>query len=148
MIRRPPRSTRTDTLFPYTTLFRSVLALDRDRRGGRVGRAAELEARNVELFVEVKGAALIAEPAAVVRRDADFLRELVEARHIVLALRLERDQPRSRFGPEDGAEAAVAVAAAAEIAVPIGGYRVGGDRPGIIFDVAPGVRSDRGPMGK
>src|SRR3546814_15350464 len=28
MIRRPPRSTRTDTLFPYTTLFRS------DRRGG------------------------------------------------------------------------------------------------------------------
>src|SRR3546814_1707033 len=27
MIRRPPRSTRTDTLFPYTTLFRSLLAL-------------------------------------------------------------------------------------------------------------------------
>src|SRR3546814_13763824 len=25
MIRRPPRTTRTDTLFPYTTLFRSVL---------------------------------------------------------------------------------------------------------------------------
>src|SRR3546814_2001585 len=25
MIRRPPRSTRTDTLFPYTTLFRSLL---------------------------------------------------------------------------------------------------------------------------
>src|SRR3546814_19202512 len=29
MIRRPPRSTRTDTLFPYTTLFRSLpLAID------------------------------------------------------------------------------------------------------------------------
>src|SRR3546814_9054814 len=26
MIRRPPRSTRTDTLFPYTTLFRSIVA--------------------------------------------------------------------------------------------------------------------------
>src|SRR3546814_5803443 len=26
MIRRPPRSTRTDTLFPYTTLFRSAIA--------------------------------------------------------------------------------------------------------------------------
>src|SRR6056297_3898815 len=26
MIRRPPRSTRTDTLFPYTTLFRSACA--------------------------------------------------------------------------------------------------------------------------
>src|SRR3546814_5007701 len=39
MIRRPPRSTRTDTLFPYTTLFRS--GRDRCRRrtrmGGRVG---------------------------------------------------------------------------------------------------------------
>src|SRR3546814_10788978 len=28
MIRRPPRSTRTDTLFPYTTLFRSNLDAD------------------------------------------------------------------------------------------------------------------------
>src|SRR3546814_10746845 len=28
MIRRPPRSTRTDTLFPYTTLFRSVVAFE------------------------------------------------------------------------------------------------------------------------
>src|SRR3546814_16622432 len=28
MIRRPPRSTRTDTLFPYTTLFRSVGKFD------------------------------------------------------------------------------------------------------------------------
>src|SRR3546814_14138302 len=27
MIRRPPRSTRTDPLFPYTTLFRSVVAI-------------------------------------------------------------------------------------------------------------------------
>src|SRR3546814_18201557 len=31
MLRRPPRSTRTDTLFPYTTLFRSLLsAVDPD----------------------------------------------------------------------------------------------------------------------
>src|SRR3546814_18544344 len=28
MIRRPPRSTRTDTLFPYTTLFRSAFLFD------------------------------------------------------------------------------------------------------------------------
>src|SRR3546814_5214203 len=31
MIRRPPRSTRTDTLFPYTTLFRSLLGRQRVR---------------------------------------------------------------------------------------------------------------------
>src|SRR3546814_13272327 len=30
MIRRPPRSTRTDTLFPYTTLFRSTVAVARE----------------------------------------------------------------------------------------------------------------------
>src|SRR3546814_5567860 len=36
MIRRPPRSTRTDTLFPYTTLFRSrERQLCRQRRQGR-----------------------------------------------------------------------------------------------------------------
>src|SRR3546814_5147565 len=33
MIRRPPRSTRTDTLFPYPTLFRSVLAIGTSARG-------------------------------------------------------------------------------------------------------------------
>src|SRR3546814_19482447 len=54
MIRRPPRSTRTDTLFPYTTLFRAALHLRdgaddlldlvavtaREVDGGAFGRAA------------------------------------------------------------------------------------------------------------
>src|SRR3546814_7466851 len=40
MIRRPPRSTRTDTLFPYTTLFRSLL-LDLD--GTIVEQPAEVD---------------------------------------------------------------------------------------------------------
>src|SRR3546814_15798908 len=35
MIRRPPRSTRTDTLFPYTTPFRSIDGL-RPARGGAI----------------------------------------------------------------------------------------------------------------
>src|SRR3546814_4855687 len=38
MLRRPPRSTRTDTLFPYTTLFRS--------RGRQAERAARLDQRS------------------------------------------------------------------------------------------------------
>src|SRR3546814_3435395 len=38
MIRRPPRSTRTDTLFPYTTLFRSPLEQRLDDPVERVGR--------------------------------------------------------------------------------------------------------------
>src|SRR3546814_11780017 len=44
MMRRPPRSTRTDTLFPYTTLFRSRVEegdigarISRNARIGRVG---------------------------------------------------------------------------------------------------------------
>src|SRR3546814_17010648 len=40
MIRRPPRSTRTDTLFPYTTLFRSLLV---DRSTGRIAVVASTE---------------------------------------------------------------------------------------------------------
>src|SRR3546814_1302829 len=41
MIRRPPRSTRTDTLFPYTTLFRSreLSGLTRRRKDGRTCRS-------------------------------------------------------------------------------------------------------------
>src|SRR3546814_6522164 len=41
MIRRPPRSTRTDTLFPYTTLFRSG-------RSGKTRLAAAREALAIE----------------------------------------------------------------------------------------------------
>src|SRR3546814_4845545 len=36
MIRRPPRSTRTDTLFPYTTLFRSLGSQALTETGGHV----------------------------------------------------------------------------------------------------------------
>src|SRR3546814_5424413 len=64
MIRRPPRSTRTDTLFPYTTLFRSESALagqDIERlrvaepaRPGRRGRdvSRRLATRAVETAAE------------------------------------------------------------------------------------------------
>src|SRR3546814_12640724 len=41
MIRRPPRSTRTDTLLPYTTLFRSAGFRDRWRRGGGAGSSVD-----------------------------------------------------------------------------------------------------------
>src|SRR3546814_18150276 len=44
MLRRPPRSTRTDTLFPYTTLFRSVEAIDGAQGHPVVGSARGREA--------------------------------------------------------------------------------------------------------
>src|SRR3546814_8585225 len=47
MIRRPPISTLTDTLFPYTTLFRSV------GQGGKAGiERCEIRPRRIEQFVE------------------------------------------------------------------------------------------------
>src|SRR3546814_18833303 len=82
MIRRPPRSTRTDTLFPYTTLCRS-----RQEDGGAlflVGRTKELIIRSgFNVYpVEVE-AALNAHPAvvqsAVVGRQADDGNEEVVA---------------------------------------------------------------------
>src|SRR3546814_18353311 len=50
MIRRPPRSTRTDTLFPYTTLFRSErierrCSRERDRGRKRTYQRTDLIAR-------------------------------------------------------------------------------------------------------
>src|SRR3546814_16616957 len=62
MIRRPPRSTRTDTLFPYTTLFRSASAEfgpdesrtpahdEQDRQGSRHGRSRGHDPRYTDLF--------------------------------------------------------------------------------------------------
>src|SRR3546814_12990118 len=41
MIRRPPRSTRTDTLFPYTTLFRSRLEVDGVARAVKVAQQVD-----------------------------------------------------------------------------------------------------------
>src|SRR3546814_1023974 len=45
MIRRPPRSTRTDTLFPYTTLFRSTGGAVLRPDGGRPGDPAQFRTR-------------------------------------------------------------------------------------------------------
>src|SRR3546814_8460701 len=50
MIRRPPRSTRTGTLFPYTTLFRSITVQARQRGDGRPA----LVAADLEHAVEVE----------------------------------------------------------------------------------------------
>src|SRR3546814_2618490 len=59
MIRRPPRSTRTDTLFPYTTLFRSIEARDSrvgDRAGAhRAGFERDIEVAAVEPFIAKLG---------------------------------------------------------------------------------------------
>src|SRR3546814_1616464 len=52
MIRRPPISTRTDTLFPYTTLFRSLAAPRHQRRQVGHRRLDQEDARRFERFEE------------------------------------------------------------------------------------------------
>src|SRR3546814_2478432 len=64
MIRRPPRSTLTDTLFPYTTLFRSDLAgLVRVLREGLLGIG------HLEGVVEHHDLALVADVEALERLE-------------------------------------------------------------------------------
>src|SRR3546814_14296791 len=55
MIRRPPRSTRTDTLFPYTTLFRSVFRMTGARASATTSAAPNgdnIDAQNLTVPAE------------------------------------------------------------------------------------------------
>src|SRR3546814_20984186 len=72
MIRRPPRSTRTDTLFPYTTLFRSFLA------DIRVVLACQPAVRGLDLGVPRAG---------------------LDAQDVVVVLELHRDRCSTDSGP-------------------------------------------------
>src|SRR3546814_6962919 len=75
MIRRPPRSTRTDTLFPYTTLFRSGVfgGLLADRRSAADAFASGITVIGVLDRLEVE---------AVVRTEFGILARDRRARHI------------------------------------------------------------------
>src|SRR3546814_14584624 len=75
MIRRPPRLTRTDTLFPYTMLFRSL-------RGGGGGAAIRSRARSLvsaatgSVASDRRGLAVDSLPARA-RRSPDRFRRIV-----------------------------------------------------------------------
>src|SRR3546814_7310527 len=63
MIRRPPRSTRTDPLFPYTTLFRSDRGRDLGRKSRKgihasaLGGQAQVDLARLHFYVHLVGAA-------------------------------------------------------------------------------------------
>src|SRR3546814_6715002 len=81
MIRRPPRSTRTDTLFPYTTLFRSedglvINSVFQRMRAERLRVANELRAQGAEI-------------SETIRSNAD-------RQQVILRAEAERDAQRLR----------------------------------------------------
>src|SRR3546814_14732728 len=73
MIRRPPRSTRTDTLFPYTTLFRSALPFLLE--GLAAARAVAVAAFHVEAVAQALCHRRADEGVDVAAEPADLLHE-------------------------------------------------------------------------
>src|SRR3546814_13466802 len=71
MIRRPPRSTRTDTLFPYTTLFRSLSERERARNKAQANYAMQILGEAVQSLMMVGGSSAFnnANPACRYWRD-------------------------------------------------------------------------------
>src|SRR3546814_137539 len=88
MIRRPPRSTRTDTLFPYTTLFRSGGVARDIRHDAHREYAADVRAPDQErigIAQELRGALLAGvRGAGVRRRDAVGLHDRLDERVVGL----------------------------------------------------------------
>src|SRR3546814_5859800 len=91
MIRRPPRSTRTDTLFPYTTLFRSpdqrALYRDRERRDGLLLPLADFgECQHVELPRQLFAAADLRHYRNLALRSEEHTSELQSLMRISYAV--------------------------------------------------------------
>src|SRR5258705_6469489 len=83
MIRRPPRS----TLFPYTTLFRSVCpALARSRGNARLNRVSRPSAESIAS----RPPASVARSSMLSRRSEEHTSELQSLRHLVCRLLLEK----------------------------------------------------------
>src|SRR3546814_5786501 len=103
MIRRPPRSTPTDTLFPYTTLFRSLDAcdiLDKDRlRAERLDlllrRAANIGGRNLRAQTLGSGNRLKARDTHRSEEHTSKLQSLMRISYAVFCLKTTRHRQSS-----------------------------------------------------
>src|SRR3546814_9646749 len=91
MFRRPPRSTRTDTLFPSTTLFRSQ-AVDVDHRQGEAG--ALQQAAEVAHVGQRRHAG--ADAARRSEEHTSELQSLMRISYAVFCLKKKKKQPNRR----------------------------------------------------
>src|SRR3546814_8940320 len=95
MIRRPPRSKRTDTLFPYTTLCRSARGRRRPlehRRHGRSARAGALPARRRSCQRRPEPQPLVGQGAAFARSEehTSELQSLMRISYAVFCLKKKK----------------------------------------------------------
>src|SRR3546814_20274333 len=121
MIRRPPRSTRTDTLFPYTTLFRSGVDVgtevldprrddgmggDRGAGGGDVPRRGDRfladAAAEVLLRAEEVGAELRVPGVAIALRGGIDAVEHLLGQAVVLVVQSAEDRPTATENTRPG----------------------------------------------
>src|SRR3546814_9732016 len=93
MIRRPPRSTRTDTLFPYTTLFRSQLRVGVQRGEHPADRCEHREVHGVVLGRPVYGDGGDAELRS--EEHTSELQSLMRISYAVFCLKKKKQQKHS-----------------------------------------------------
>src|SRR5437764_9822742 len=99
MIRRPPRS----TLFPYTTLFRS-LRIARGSAGARAHRASDRERRQRVSRLSASGSGPGAEAGGGAARSEEHTSELQSPMYLVCRLLLEKKKSRRQLKQVSSAE--------------------------------------------
>src|SRR3546814_17800296 len=103
MIRRPPRSTRTDTLFPYTTLFRSspmARTIQRiDQRGDvriRIGTSYDMADVALGASIACSGACLIVVDKGRSEEHTSELQSLMRISYAVFCLKKKNETRMKR----------------------------------------------------
>src|SRR3546814_6838300 len=93
MIRRPPRSTRTDTLFPYTTLFRSHRSDSKSRWDVTFRRCGDLSAPRLE------GGERRSAPTLRSEEHTSELQSLMRISYAVFCLNKKKDKIQQQMRP-------------------------------------------------
>src|SRR3546814_16365430 len=118
MRRRPPRSTRTDTLFPYTTLFRSPFGKEtgaipqRERHEDEPGQAGQLELEDTDehLYCEDEEGENDEQPSDQQHRDRqEILEESRKAEILVYLLQQRPGGGKTRSSEPAGPEKVVGI---------------------------------------
>src|SRR3546814_8680416 len=100
MIRRPPRSTRTDTLFPYTTLFRSLGTRDSGKaqnyRSAKDAKDAKGSAKNIKIWMSVPPLRGLNRPTTRSEEHTSELQSLMRISYAVFCLKKKKQTPTTQ----------------------------------------------------